>query len=350
MNLNQDFLEGEQQTLFLARALQAREDCRVALVCCEGSKLHAQALMLGLAAFTLSVGVMGKITGKLKLRLFFRRNPGKWILHAHDDRSVRLGAAVARKNSSLMLIASRHTPAKLADSKLADNFRSAKIVACETQEIAYVVAEGKIAPRALKIVHGGIDPDYYRPRLTRNDNRIILACTGRLTPGKGHEQLIRALKTFQETSWVPPWELRITGSGPLFQPLLELATELGVASRLAFLGGQEAGVVLPDCDILIAPADSGEGCSMSILEGWITGLPVVCSDTMAHNEIATDGQNALFFRSGNPEDLAAKMLLLCKDAHLREYLVEGGRNAAEAHSSRVLAENYLEHYKRVLMF
>jgi glycosyltransferase involved in cell wall biosynthesis len=348
MGLSPDFYEGELQTLFLTRALHQRGDCRLVILAADDSPLQQFALKSGLEAMFYSGGFMGKFAWDIKLRWFFKRNTDKWIVHTHDDLSVYLGGKLAKKYSNLVLIHSRHTPVRADDSRFEEHLRAARAIACETQEIAYTVAEAKVAPTALKIIHGAIDSDCYTKRIPRNDNRLILACLGRLIEGNGHEELIRALSIFQQASWLPPWELRIAGSGPLFSSLLYLAKELGVESHLAFLGGQDSNVVLPDCDILIAPASRGEGSSLPVLEAWVTCLPVICSDSMAHTEMANDKSNALFFMQKNPEDLAEKMLALCKSEHLRETLVAGGTQSLSKFTCTALAERYVELYTRIL--
>lgn len=348
ISLGTEFYETEQQVLLLARGLCQRNQCRVALICADGSPLQHQALKAGVEVFSLSTGLVGRSFGKLRLRWFFRRNTGRWIVHAHDNLSGQFGLKLAQKHQNLLLMHSRHLPLPLRDNKLEEGFRNARIVACETQEVAYAMAESKVPPRALKIVHGGIDAAEYPSREPRNDGRIVLSCECRLERGRGLETLLRALPALLEAPGLPPWEMRFTGAGPAFQPLLDLATELGVESRLAFLGGQDPKAVLPHCDILIAPTEHGEGCSQQILEAWAIGLPVLCSDSLSHQEMARDQQDSLFFTSGAPADLAEKLISLCHNRELGEYLVEGGRQSIKDYHYEIMVDNYLELYHRLL--
>jgi glycosyltransferase involved in cell wall biosynthesis len=348
MNLSPDFYEGELQTLFLARELHRRGDCRLLLFCRDRSLLWRYASESGLESLSLTRGLMGKLAWQFKLHWFSKQNGEKWIIHTHDDFSVCLGGQLAQKNSRFVLMHSRHSPVRAMDVKFEENLRAAQVIACETQEIAYNTAEAKVAPKALKIIRGAIDASCYAKRVPRNDNRLILVCPGRLVNGNGHENLIRALPVLQRASWLPPWELRISGSGPLFSFLLTLAKELGVENHLAFLGGQDSNVVLPDCDILIAPATRGEGSSLPVLEGWSALLPVICSDSLAHEEMARNGGDALFFRQDSPEDLAAKMLSLCREEKLRAALVEGGSRSLSNFTCADMAEHYIGLYRHLL--
>ncbi|MDR1242930.1 MAG: glycosyltransferase family 4 protein [Deltaproteobacteria bacterium] len=349
MNLSPDFYEGELQTLFLAHALRQRDDCRLVILCHDGSPLQRFALTSGLESIAFVDGFMGKLAWNFKLHWFSKRNnKEKWIIHTHDDRSVCFGGKLAQKKTNFLLLHSRHSPARASDPRFEEKLRAAGIIACETQEIAYTIAEAKVPPKALKIIRGAIDRSRYTEKIPRNDNRLILICPGRLIAGNGHENLIRALSIFQQASWLPPWELRISGSGPLFSSLLTLAKELKVESHLAFLGGQDSNVVLPDCDVLIAPASQGEGCSLPVLEGWATGLPVICSDSLAHVEIVHDGQDALFFKQDSPEDLAAKMLALCREESLRASLAAGGTRSLSNFTCATMLEQYVGLYRRLL--
>ncbi|MDR2892548.1 MAG: glycosyltransferase family 4 protein [Deltaproteobacteria bacterium] len=353
MNLSKEFLSGELQTFFLARGLQESSEHSIVLICRDGSKLQALARQHDIEVFSLASGLLGRALGRLKLRWFFRRNPGRWIVHTHDNISAALGADLSRKHTDLRLIHSRHTPERISDGKLQDKIRAGLLVACETQEIAFIMAEAKIMPRSLKIIHGGIDASGYPKRTNRGNGRIIFGCGGRLEPGNGHETLIRALPFFQKlaessAACPPAWEVRLSGSGPLFEPLLELAKELGVESRLAFLGGQDSKVVFPDCDLLVAPAESGEGCSLALMEGWAVGLPIICSDSMAHQETAVNLRDALWFANGNAEDLAEKMWSLIADATLQNKLMAGGKEALQSFSHTAMTGRYLECYERLL--
>lgn len=348
ISLGTDFYETEQQVLLLAQGLRQRDECRVALICIDGSPLQHHALKAGVEVFSLSLGWLGRSFGKLRLRWFFRRNLGQWIVHAHDNPAGLLGMKLAQKHPNLLLMHSRHLPVPLLDNKLEEGFRNARIVACETQEVAYAMAESKVPPRALKIVHGGVAAADYPARRQRGDDRIILSCECRLERERGLETLLRALPALLERADLPYWEMRFTGAGPAFQPLLDLATELGVESRLAFLGGQDPRTVLPHCDILIAPTDYGEGCSQQILEAWAIGLPVLCSDSLSHQEMAKDQQDCLFFKSGDPADLAERLIALCRDQDLCDYLVEGGKRSIEDYHYEIMVDNYLELYRRLL--
>ncbi|MDL2314027.1 glycosyltransferase family 4 protein [Desulfovibrio sp. OttesenSCG-928-C14] len=345
MNLSREFGEAEKQTLFLALGLHQRSDCRVTLVCSRLSLLHEAAHHYALDTMPLTEGFFGKLGTWMRIRKFFKEHPGKWVLHANDDQSAILGAKIIKgKPPSVYFLNSRHLPTPLKDPRIETAFKLGLAVACPSQEIAYVMAEGKVPPRTLKIVPGGVDPELYPARVERKDTRLVFVSPGRLVPEKGHWQILEAMKLLLEDPDMPPWEVRFCAPGPLADQLYNKACEIGVESRLSILGGQPDFHILPWCDVLLAPALQQEGPGMEIMQGWATGLPVICSDTMAYREIVKDGENGLFFKAEMPASLAEKMMDVGKSDALRRKLVEGGTESLQKHTHKSLAARYLYLY------
>lgn len=78
-------------------------------------------------------------------------------------------------------------------------------------------------------------------------------------------------------------------------------------------------------DILVVPSAHGEGSSGVIKEGWVTGIPVVCSDLPANEELVQNEMNGLVFRNGDFEHLATQIKRLQEEPALVASLVERGR-------------------------
>lgn len=118
-------------------------------------------------------------------------------------------------------------------------------------------------------------------------NKPLLLVVARLTAWKGVDALLEAMHD------LPDVHLVVAGTGPMFETWQRLARELGLGSRVRFLGN------LPQADLqpYYALADytvlySGyEGLSHVILESLNAGTPVIASDKGGNPEVVRDGEN-----------------------------------------------------------
>lgn len=64
--------------------------------------------------------------------------------------------------------------------------------------------------------------------------------------------------------------------------------------------------------------------TLKLLEYWASGTSVVSSAMKGIQEVATEGQNILFYEPGNPKDLAEKILILFRNQVLCDSIRQGG--------------------------
>jgi len=137
------------------------------------------------------------------------------------------------------------------------------------------------------VLRNGVDLDMFRP-MCRSEIRArlglgarTLLCVGHLIERKGHDLVISALPA------LPQHFLLIVGEGPERLALEGLATKLGVANRVRFLG-QIAHEDLPEIysavDALVL-ASSREGWPNVLLEAMACGTPVVASNIWGNPEV-----------------------------------------------------------------
>ncbi len=160
---------------------------------------------------------------------------------------------------------------------------------------------------------------------------LAIGFVGRLVPEKGLDVLFRAcIKLYGK------WTLTVAGTGPDQERLEALAEQIGIASRVTWLGGiarSELVNVWPRIDCLVAPSRTSPGWvetyPSQVLEAMSHGVVVVVSDSGALPESV--GKAGLIFPEGQPEGLTDALTRLLEDAALR------GRLAAEGRR-RVIAE------------
>ena len=76
-----------------------------------------------------------------------------------------------------------------------------------------------------------------------------------------------------------------------------------------------------------APSVDGEGSSGAIKEGWVTGVPVICSALPSNQELVRGDENGLLAAVGDPVSLADAMARCLTDEALRVRLAEAGSRA-----------------------
>lgn len=177
-------------------------------------------------------------------------------------------------------------------------------------------------------------PLYHPPPLagqleTRGDNGAIFA-PGRINPTKRMDLLLRALAKTPGSV-----RLRIAGvpERPAYlQTLRKLADDLGVSSRVDWLGG------ISDADLLreygearaVAFAPYDEDYGYITLEAMLAGKPVITtSDAGGPLEFLRDGQEGRI-TTPDPQAIAAAMTELSEDSALAARLGAAGRARYES--------------------
>jgi glycosyltransferase involved in cell wall biosynthesis len=155
----------------------------------------------------------------------------------------------------------------------------------------------------------------------------LLSC-GRLLHWKGFNLGLRAFALLQRD--LPASEYVIAGEGPERRRLQRLATDLGVAGKVRFLGQlarAETFEQFRKCAALVHPSlhdSSGTVC----IEAMAAGCPVVCLD-WAGPALLVNDDAGIKVPAGNPEqavrDLAAAMLRLARSDSLRTSMGAAGR-------------------------
>jgi glycosyltransferase involved in cell wall biosynthesis len=145
-----------------------------------------------------------------------------------------------------------------------------------------------------------------------------------LYPWKGVDVFIRAVERLPDTRGI------IVGGLP-GEPDLDrardLARRIGVEQRIEFTGQVEPSQVpslLAQADVLVLPtvdtASAIYTSPLKLFEYFAAGRPVVASDLPPVREIVRDGENAVLFKPGDSESLAAAIRRVWQDEQFAERL------------------------------
>jgi len=179
----------------------------------------------------------------------------------------------------------------------------------------------------------GVDTGVIKPVPFAETPRIVHVA--RLVEVKGTADLLRAFATVRRA--LPSAELVVVGDGPLRAQLGALATQLGVAAAVRFLGALPHAEVLAEigaAQVLClpsatAPNGAEEGLGLVLLEAAASGRPVVGTDHGGIPEAVVDGVNGYLVPERDPAALADRLLALLADPGLGERLGAAGRQMVE---------------------
>ena len=198
------------------------------------------------------------------------------------------------------------------------------------------------------IIHLGPKPNYHSMRngaLSGNGWHIV--AVGRLIPLKAYDVLLQALSLLDKQGKM--FTLSLAGSGPERESLESLASELGIAGKVRFLGEVDhVPELLSEAQMMVHPSRS-EGLSNTILEGMAAGLPVVATATGGTPEIITDGMTGLLIPPDDPIALSTALTRLFSEPGLQERLGRAAYHWVAEHCvPEVITDRYEAIYKSLL--
>lgn len=202
-------------------------------------------------------------------------------------------------------------------------------------------------PRKCSAIRNYPDAKLFHPEPCKQANgRFLLTYPGTLNWHQGVDVAINAFARIKDQ--IPEAEFHIYGEGPAKASLVQLAANLGLRDRVIFhdlLPTKEIARVMASTDLAVEPKRAGsefgnEALSMKILEFMAVGVPVVVSRTKIH-AYYYDDSIVKFYDGDNVDELAANIMLLRRDASLRNQLISNASKYVQANNWEVRKKEYL---------
>lgn len=181
------------------------------------------------------------------------------------------------------------------------------------------------------VVSNGVDLALFHPpepAVRRPSKRIRCLAVARLIERKGLGDLIRAMAQLERDRF----ELEVVGGGSDARVLHDLATQLGVAQDVRFLGPLPRAEVAERyraADLFTLPS-SAEAFGNVFAEALASGLPIVGSSTGGIPDLVEHGENGLLVPPGDVKALAGAIRYLADDPELRAEMAIRNRAKADA--------------------
>ncbi|MCL1986178.1 MAG: glycosyltransferase family 4 protein [Betaproteobacteria bacterium] len=333
----------QERILVLLRALAQTDFFIPLLICRKNSLLADSAAAEGLPLLALGSGWPFHPVSLLRIWLHLRKHR-RIILQSFGGQAAALAYLLAarRKPEQTIIMHTHFFTPRMRHPLLQKSYAAADCIVCGSSAIASLVQqESGNPPEKFRNIPPGTGYHGYSERGEQRNGRIAICMPGALTEKSGQASLIHAMAALWQVEDLPPWEVRLVGSGSMFHFLLDEAQKLGVLDRLAILGEQELCEVLPHCKMLVLPP--GELVyAPGLASGWAAGLPVICPALPAALELVRNKENVLLVAPNNPQALASAILRIIRDPNLAKTLVQGGKNAlASVSEERMCADHFV---------
>lgn len=168
--------------------------------------------------------------------------------------------------------------------------------------------------RRIELVPNGVACSASARQPRAPDAPLALLYLGRLAPGKGLGELLRALAQLQDGGR-PVARLAIAGSGPEEEALRAMARALALDGTVVFTGplrGAAKVRLLSESDALVLASDA-EGMPYALLEAMAAGLAVIATPVGAIPDLVTEGVHGLLVPPRDPIALANAVRALAAD-------------------------------------
>ncbi len=209
----------------------------------------------------------------------------------------------------------------------------------------------------IRVIYNFIDSDYYRrapseevrKTLAPNGEKIILHVST-FRPIKRITDCVEIVAAMKKLGSVSGRQsgvkLVMCGDGPERADAEALATRLGVADSVEFVGKQPQSQVrgyLSVADLLLLPSQS-ESFGLTALEAMACEVPVIATRVGGIPELVEDKGCGYLFEIGDVDGMAAASLRVLNDDSERERL---GRRGREIAVSRFTTEKIIPQYEEL---
>jgi glycosyltransferase involved in cell wall biosynthesis len=198
------------------------------------------------------------------------------------------------------------------------------------------------------VVPLGVDPLRFAPPSVPYSGPSRLLFVGRLRYYKGLDTLLKALPA------LPDVTLSVVGDGAMRTEWEELASSLGVASRVAFEGEVDDDVlpqVYGNATAFVLPSNArSESFGTVLLEAMASGLPCVTTEVGTGTSwVVQDGVSGLVVPPSDPAALAGAIGRLLADPEMAQQMGQAGRARVEREfTERVMVDAVMAVYRDLL--
>jgi L-malate glycosyltransferase len=211
--------------------------------------------------------------------------------------------------------------------------------------------------RPIEVISNFVNCDLYAPvtddeertraraHLAKPDEALLM----HLSNFRPVKRVVDVVKIFASIAREMPAQLVLIGDGPDRSAAEWLAHDLGINTRVHFLGKQEhVNELLPLADLMLMPSQM-ESFGLAALEAMACKVPSIATRVGGVPELVEDGVTGLLFSPGDVDAMARAALQLLGDRERLNTMRDAARRAAQKRfCSSLVVPQYLRYYEQVL--
>ncbi len=266
---------------------------------------------------------------------------GVQVVNTHSSRDSWLASvAVLGSRPRPLLIRTRHLSTPIRRSAMTRLLYNGlpDVVVTTGEAIRRTMIEGHgFDARKIVSIPTGVDTSIFSPRgdglafrraLGVPADAPLIGIVAVLRSWKGHEDFVDAAR--EVLGSVPDARFVIVGDGPRVQAIRDHIASRGVADRVLMAGHREdVPAALSAFNVFVLSSFGHEGVPQSVLQAMAMEVPIVATDVGAVSEVVRDSVTGVLAQPRNPASLAAGIVRLLRDDHLRRSVVTAARALVE---------------------
>ncbi len=255
------------------------------------------------------------------------------LIHAHT-RVAAVTASLVSLTTRVPYVTTCHGFFKRRLGRLLCKCWGKKVIAISEAVKEHLINDFGIPEDRIALIYTGVDTAKFSEDLPEEDkakarrrfgveNGPLIGTIGRLSPVKGQEVLLKAVKSILKG--FPEAKILLIGDGPDESRLRKLVYELGIERSVIFAKSvDDTKGALAIMDVFVLPSIK-EGLGLSLIEAMACGRPCVASRIGGIENIVEDGKTGLFFTPGDAEGLAIAIKRILSDKLIRDIISKNGR-------------------------
>ena len=203
---------------------------------------------------------------------------------------------------------------QIRKAKVNGYLRASHTVAANSSWTRDRLLEAGVAPEHTEVIVGGVDTEVFQPAVDRASVREllglrsdcpVLVTAGNLVGKKGFDTILRVLARLTERPL--PYYI-VVGDGPEEERLQRLASDLGVAGHVSFVGRKnqaELAQYYRAADVYVL-ASQEETMGRTYFEAGACGIPVLGARVGGVPDVVRHGENGLLVDDPEDEEAPAR--------------------------------------------
>jgi len=209
--------------------------------------------------------------------------------------------------------------------------------------------------RSIEVIRNFVNCDFYcrrpelvtlnRPRFAAQDEKLLV----HLSNFRPVKRVLDVIEVFARVAAAMPARLLMIGDGPDRSAAEFLATRLGIADRVDFVGKQDnVNELLPLADLMLMPSEL-ESFGLAALEAMACHVPAIATNVGGVPELIDHNRNGLLFDVGDVAAMSSAAIELLNNPARLEAMSSAARRTAQDFfcASRIIPL-YESFYERIL--